>query len=71
MNFVSSESTVMKWVLNRPFQSKFVEALKELADTSQTMSNPTKCLRDNQVLKSERFVESLKNTISKPVPRSI
>ena len=37
--FATSESTVAKWVMNRPFQSRFVESLIEITGLSKT----TKC----------------------------
>ncbi len=42
--FAAKQETVAKWVMNRAFQSKFVESLKDIAGLSSTMENPRKCL---------------------------
>ena len=43
-SFAASESTVAKWVMNRPFQTRFVESLIEITGMAKTTSNPRKCL---------------------------
>ena len=57
--FATKESTVTKWVMNRPYQTKFVESLLELSGVCTTMSNPRKCLRSSEILKSNKMVERI------------
>lgn len=62
--FAAKESTVKKWVLNRPFQAKFVEALDEISGTSKTMANPRKCLRPSEIIKSNEMVENIMTSLT-------
>ena len=48
--FAAKESTVAKWVLNRPFQARFAESLIETSGLSTTSSNSRKCLRPSEIL---------------------
>ena len=57
--FVAKENTVAKWVMNRPYQTKFVESLLKLSGMSTTTSNPRKCLRSSEILKSNKMVEKI------------
>ena len=45
-HFQTKKSALLKWVLNRPFQSKFVEALEDSAG----LNLPRKCLRTRSLL---------------------
>ena len=45
--------------MNRPYQTKFVESLLELSGVCTTMSNPRKCLRSSEILKSNKMVERI------------
>ena len=55
--FAAKESTVAKWVLNRPFQARFAESLIEISGLSITSSNTRKCLRPSETLKSEKMAD--------------
>jgi hypothetical protein len=57
--FAAKENTVAKWVMNRPYQTKFVESLLKLSGMSTTTSNPRKCLRSSEILKSNKMVEKI------------
>ena len=37
MQLAAKENTVAKWVMNRPYQTKFVESLMELSGVCTTM----------------------------------
>ena len=45
--------------MNRPYQTKFVESLMESSGITTTMSNPRKCLRISEILKSNEMVEKI------------
>ena len=55
-SFQTRKNAVLKWVLNRPFQSKFYESLKEISDVEKTTTNVKKCLRPSEILKSNEIV---------------
>ena len=57
--FAAKENTVAKWVMNRPYQTKFVESLMQISRITTTMSNPRKCLRISEILKSNKMVEKI------------
>ena len=59
VEFAAKESTVTKWVMNTPYQTKFVESLLELSGVYTTMSNPQKCLRSSEIVKSNKMVEKI------------
>eukprot|EP00794_Sanderia_malayensis_P013273 gene13273-14641_t len=61
--FASKETTVAKWVMNRPFQARFVESLVEISGLTKTTSSSRKCLRPSQILKSNKVVENIKNCL--------
>ena len=61
--FAAKESTVAKWVLNRPFQARFAESLIEISGLSTTSSNSRKCLRPSEILKSEKMVDNIINVL--------
>ena len=42
IKFVNSEECIAKWVLNRPYQNMFTEALQDMTNTSKLMLNPLK-----------------------------
>lgn len=44
-DFQTQAETVRKWVLSRPYQAKFTEALKTMANLDRTSDNLRKCLR--------------------------
>ena len=54
--FANQPETVAKWVMNRPFQSEFNEALREYCDLSKSMNNIKKCLRLSEIKKSNCLV---------------
>ena len=57
--FAAKESTVAKWVLNRPLQARFAESLIEISGLSTTSSNSRKCFRPSEILKSEKMVDNI------------
>ena len=52
-NFAHQDATYEKWVLNRPFQARMVDKLQSLAQIDSVDSNPRKCLREKEMVKSE------------------
>ena len=50
--------------MNQPFQSRFVESLIEMTGLSKTTSNPRKCLRPSEVLKSNKIVENIMEALT-------
>ena len=48
--------------MNRPYQSTFIEPLQEYCNLSKSSSN-TKSLRPSEILKSDKIVCSMMNTI--------
>ena len=50
--------------MNRPFQSRFVESLIEMTG----LSNPRKCLRSSEVLKSNKIVENIMEALTTQFP---
>eukprot|EP00112_Aurelia_sp_Birch-Aquarium-sp1_P015170 Seg3338.2 transcript_id=Seg3338.2/GoldUCD/mRNA.D3Y31 product="hypothetical protein" protein_id=Seg3338.2/GoldUCD/D3Y31 len=61
--FATKENTVRKWVMKRPFQARFAESLMEIAEIDNTMSSTRKCLRQSEVIKSNKMVENIKATL--------
>ena len=59
MQFAAKENTMAKWVMNSLYQTKFFESLMELSGVCTTMSNPQKCLRSSEILKSNKMVEKI------------
>ena len=57
--FAANDNTVAKWVMNRPYQTKFAESLMDISGLSTTTSNPRKCLRSSEILKSNTMVEKI------------
>ena len=49
--------------MNRPYQTKFVESLMEASGITNTMSDSRKCLRTNEVLKSNKMVQRIMDTL--------
>ena len=49
--------------MNRPYQTKFVESLMEASGITNTMSNSRKCLRTNEMLKSNKMVQRIMDTL--------
>ena len=54
--FMSNPAAIDKWVLCRPFQAKFVEALPEEVGLGER-DNKKKCLRRSKIMKSEKRAE--------------
>ena len=61
--FLSNSAAYDKWVLCQPFQAKFVEALLDDAGLGDK-DNKKKCLRKNEIIKSEKRVLKLKHVLS-------
>lgn len=56
---VANGNTVANWVMNRPYQTKFAQSLMDISGLSTTTSNPRKCLRSIEILKSNTMVEKI------------
>ena len=61
--FMANPAAYDKWVLCRPFQAKFVEALLDMVDLGDE-DNKKKCLRKSEILKSEKRVLKLKDILT-------
>ena len=57
--FVQQEGTYEKWVLSRPGQADFVNAVKEQTGLCGSTDNPRKCLQPGQVKKHEKAVQNI------------
>ena len=55
-DFQTKAATVRKWVLCRPYQAKFTDALKKTANLDRSSDNVRKCLRPSQIIKSNKIV---------------
>ena len=51
----------MKWVLNRPYQTKFLETLAEMSGASYTTTNQRKFLWTSEIKRSNVMVENIYN----------
>ena len=49
--------------MGRSFQAKHAEALMKIADITTTSTSPRKCLRESEVIKSDKMVENIKDTL--------
>eukprot|EP00794_Sanderia_malayensis_P020967 gene20967-biopygen15473 len=56
--FATKENTLAKWVMNRPYQTKFVESLMDIAGI-RTTTDAKKCLRPSEIIKSNKMVENV------------
>ena len=63
-NFAVKPETVAKWVLGRPFQTRFLEALFDICGRSRTMTNPRKCSHSSEIKRSNTMVEKVINVIT-------
>ena len=63
-NFAVKPETVAKWVLGRPFQTRYLEALFDICGRSRSMTNPRKCLRSSGIKRSNTMVEKVINVIT-------
>ena len=57
--FKTRKGAVLKWVLNRPLQTAFVDTMKIASGLEKTTNNPRKCLRPSEILKSEKIVSNI------------
>lgn len=51
IKFAHSKEAVVKWVFNRPFQCKYVEAIKDIMNTSNATYNLSKCNQPKDITK--------------------
>ena len=62
--------TILKWILNRSCQRKFLESLHEISGSSCTTTNNRKLLRPSEINKSivleENIMEVLENSFLSP-----
>ena len=56
--FAVKPETVAKWVLNRPFQTRIVEALTDTRGASKTVHQQRKCLRSSEINRSNNSQEN-------------
>ena len=61
--FAIQPSTVTKWILSRPFQARFVEVLNVQCGLEHSMCSPNKCLRPNEIRKSNEAKAKLLTVI--------
>ena len=61
--FSTNAATMAKWVMNRPFEAGFAEALMEISGLSKTTSSSRKCLRRSEILKSEKMIKNILDAI--------
>ena len=59
----NSKEAVVKWVLNRPYQCKYVETLKDITNTSNVMYTLSKCGRPKDITKLNENILQIKNII--------
>ena len=62
-NFTTLDSAYEKWVLTRPFQAEYVDALLNQAGLNNAQNKPRKCLRSSAIIKSENNVKSIVNVL--------
>ena len=63
IKFAHSKEAVVKWVFNRPFQCKYVEALKDIMNTSNATYDLSKCSQPKDITKSNKYILQIKNII--------
>ena len=63
IKFANSKEAVVKWEFNRPFQCKYVEALKDIINTSNVMYTLSKCNQPKNMTKSNDNILQIKNII--------
>jgi len=61
--FANHSQTVVKWTLNRPYQSKFLEGLAEISGCSRSVSDQRKMLRPKEIKRSNLMVEQLAKVV--------
>ena len=61
--FANSPETVAKWVMNRPYQSRYTEALGDICAMSKTTTNPRKTLRPTEITKSNSKVTGVMKSL--------
>ena len=62
-SFTSNDATYSKWVLSRPFQAKFVEALLDMIDKGDQGSH-SKCLRKSEITRSEQRIVQMNDILT-------
>ena len=65
IKFASKPARIAKWVLSRPFQSQFTEALYEWCGLLPATSSPNKCWRPREIRKSNQMVATVVDVIKK------
>ena len=63
IKFSNSKEAVVKWVLNRPFQCKYVEALKDITNSSNAVYTLSKCNQLKDITKSNDNILQIRNII--------
>ena len=62
-DFTIQDGTYEKWILSRPFQTKYVDKLLELVGMNGS-ENTRKCLRKSEITKSEKNILKMKSVLS-------
>ena len=63
-NFTTLDSAYEKWVLTRPFQADYVDALLNKTGMNKAQDNPRKCVRDSEISKLEDNVKKIVNVLT-------
>ena len=63
VRFLTRKQTVLKWVKNSPYQTKFVEFMKKMTGLDKTSYNPRKCNRPSEIIKSNKIVEDIASVL--------
>ena len=61
--FAKAEETVTKWVMDRPFVSKFNEAIEDVCGFIKSATNSYKCLCKSEILKFNRMANAVVETL--------
>ena len=62
-NSATNNATYNKWVMSRPYQAKYVEALQRITGLEESKSS-RKCLRPTEITKSEKRVLKVKDILT-------
>ena len=63
IKFANSKEVVVKWLLNKLFQCKYVEALKYVTNTSNAVYTLSQCTQPEGITKSNENIFQTKNII--------
>ena len=66
-SFITHDSTYEKWVLTRPFQARFVDALLRQVSLQKTDDDPRKCLLESEINRSEKNMKDIMSVMMNDV----